>query len=87
MIQLYANLEQKIGRSKWFIKSSIFFQQHISFKTSMLRLHLCDYSDAYIVVTKIISVTDTNDANRRNKKLIFKNNAPFRSSITEMALP
>ena len=38
---------------------------------------LCDYSDAYIFVKGRISVTDTN-AKRRNKKLIFKNNAPFR---------
>ena len=32
----------------------------------MLRSDLCDYSDAYIVVKEGISVTDTNDANRRN---------------------
>ena len=50
----------------------------------MLGTHLCDYSDAYIVVKEIISVTDTNGTNRRNKKLIFKNNAPFRSSITKI---
>ena len=32
----------------------------------------------------IISVTGTNGANRRNKKLIFKNNVPFRSLITKI---
>ena len=31
-----------------------------------------------------MSVTDTNNATRRNKKLIFKNNAPFRSCITKI---
>ena len=40
----------------------------------MLRSDLCDYSDVYIVVKGRISVTDTNNANRGNKKLIFKNN-------------
>ena len=51
--------------------------ENIRFKTSMLRSDLCDYSDAYIVVKGRISVTGTNNANRRNKKLTFKNNAPF----------
>ena len=41
----------------------------------MLRSNLYDYSDAYIVVKGRIRVTGTNDANRRNKKLTFTNNA------------
>ena len=45
----------------------------------MLRLDLCKYGDAYIVVKGQISVTGTNDDSKRNKKLIFKNNAPFGS--------
>ena len=45
----------------------------------MLRSNLCDYSDAYIVVKGSISIRGTNDANKRNKKLNFKNYAPFRS--------
>ena len=48
----------------------------------MLKSDLCDYSNAYIVVKGRISVRGTNDANRINKKLIFKNNAPFRSCIS-----
>ena len=32
----------------------------------------------------IISVTGTNANNRRNKKLAFKNNAPFRSFISKI---
>ena len=47
----------------------------------MLRSDLWDYSDAYIVVKGRISVTDTNNANKRDKKLTFKNNAPFRLCI------
>ena len=50
----------------------------------MLRSYLCDYRDAYIVVKGRISVTGTNAANRRNKKLTFKNNAPFRSCISKI---
>ena len=43
----------------------------------MQRSNLCDYSNSYIVVKVRISVTGTSNANRRNKKLTFKNNAPF----------
>ena len=50
----------------------------------MLRSDLCDYGNADIVVKGTISVTGTNNANRRNKKLIFKNNTPFRSCITKI---
>ena len=32
----------------------------------------------------IISVTGTKSNNRRNKKLTFKNNAPFRSFISKI---
>ena len=45
----------------------------------MLRSDLCDYSNAYVVGKGRISVTGTNDLNKRNKKLKFKNNALFRS--------
>ena len=41
----------------------------------MLRLDLCDYSDAHIVVKGTITVKGNNVAKTRNKKVIFKN--PF----------
>ena len=41
----------------------------------MLWLDLCDYTHACIVVKWRISVIGTNAANRRNKKITFKNNA------------
>ena len=50
----------------------------------MLRSDLCDYSDAYIVVKRRIIVTGTDNANTRNKKLTFKNNAPFGSCISKI---
>ena len=56
--------------------------KQIRFKTSMLRSELCDYSDVYIVATGTISVTDL-DKSAYDKKLDFKNNAPFISCITK----
>ena len=58
-------------------------KKQIRFKTSMLRSDLCDYSDAYIVVKGTITVTDPNKANY-DKKLAFKNNAPFTSCISKI---
>ena len=55
----------------------------IRFKTSILRSNLCGYSDAYIVPKRRISVRGTNGANKRNRKLPFKNNSPFRSCISK----
>ena len=37
----------------------------------MLRVHFCDYCDAYLVAEGTITVTDPNDVNN-NKKLAFK---------------
>ena len=50
----------------------------------MLRSDLCDYSNAYIVMKGRISVRGNNANNRENKKLTFKNNAPFRSCISQI---
>ena len=50
----------------------------------MSRSDLRDYSDAYIVAKEIITATRTNTDNRRNKKLIFKNDVPFISCITKI---
>ena len=47
----------------------------------MLRSDLCDYSNAYIVVKGRLSVTCTNNTNKRDEKLTFKINALFRSRI------
>ena len=59
----------------------------IKFKTIMLKSSLCDYSDAYILVKGTISVDDTaaDDAiNNNNRKVIFKNCAPFTNCISEI---
>ena len=49
----------------------------------MLQSDLFDYSDAYIVVKGIITITDPND-NACDKKLAFKNSAPFTSCIAKI---
>ena len=60
----------------------------IKFKTTMLKSSLCDYSDAYIFVKGTISVNNTAAAdaavNNTNKKVIFKNCAPFTNCISEV---
>ena len=58
--------------------------KQIRFKTSMLRSDLCDYSDAYIVVKGDITLEGDNDANKQNKNLAFKNNAPFINCISKI---
>ena len=53
----------------------------------MMRASLCDYSDAYILVKGNITVPNTGTAaalNNRNKKVIFKNCAPFSDCISEI---
>ena len=58
--------------------------KEIRTKTSMLRSDLCDYSDAYIFVKGDITLEGDNDANKRNKNLVFKNNALFISCISKI---
>ena len=52
-----------------------------------MRSNLCDYSDAYILVKVTISVPNTaaqgEAVNNTNKKVIFKNFAPFTICITK----
>ena len=54
----------------------------------MLKSSLCNYSDAYILVKGTVTVNSTAaagaDANNTNKKVIFKNCAPFISAISEI---
>ena len=58
--------------------------KEIRIKTSMLRSDLCDFNDAYIVVKGDITLEVDNDANKTNKNLAFKNNAPFINSISKI---
>ena len=60
----------------------------IKFKTVMLKSSLCDYGDAYIFVRGTITVNNTAaadaDPNNTNKKVRFKNCAPFTIGISEI---
>ena len=62
--------------------------KQIRFKTAMLKSSLCDYSDAHILVKGKITVNDTAAAgaaaNNTNKKVIFKNCAPFTRCISKI---
>ena len=59
--------------------------KQIRFKTSMLRSDLCDFSDAYIVVKGIVTVSaDERDRNEMNRQVILKNNTPFISCISKI---
>ena len=50
--------------------------KQIRFKAPMLRSDLCDYNDAYIVLTDL-------NKNAYDEKLALKNNAPFISCISK----
>ena len=61
--------------------------KQIRFKTAMLRSSLCDYSDAYILVKGNVSINNTGTAaapQNRNKKVIFRNCAPFTNCIAKI---
>ena len=50
----------------------------------MLRSNLCDFNEAYIVVKGDVTLEGDNDANKENKNLEFKNNAPFINCISKL---
>ena len=52
----------------------------IKFETKVIKSNLCDYSDAYILVTGDITATG-GDA---NTKVAFKNCAPFTKCVTHI---
>ena len=51
----------------------------------MLRLPLCDYSDAYIALKGTVDLlaAAANENDKAEKDVAFKNNAPFRSCISK----
>ena len=78
------NENSKFSTTKWYIIDSEAKGNHskdhsIKFLTCSLESNLCDYSDAYILVTGNINVTG-GDA---NTKVAFKNCSPFKKCRTE----
>ena len=74
------------GKSRETCKDS----DQIKFNTPMIKSNLCDYNDAYILVTGTITITGAGDndagkqANERNNGVIFKNFARFADCISEI---
>ena len=80
------NESSKFATRKWYIISDQNNGQYcrgnendstIKFETKVIKPNLCDYSDAYILVTGDIKVANTNVA--------FKNCAPFTRCVTHMS--
>ena len=88
IVNLLNNTENeysKFATKKWYIidsesKGNYSHENPIKFLTSSLESSLCDYSDAYILVTGNITATPNNAATQ----VIFKNCAPFKHCRTEI---
>ena len=75
----------KFATKKWYFidsetKGSYSHHNPMKFLTGSLESSLCDYSDAYILVTGNIAVTGGN----QNTKVAFKNCPPFKDCRTEI---
>ena len=66
--------------------SGYILNSQIKFKTSMLKPSLCNFNDAYILVSGTITVPNTGEAAKPNnrKNVIIKNCAPFTDCISEI---
>ena len=101
MLNSSENEYSKFATKKWYVidsesKGVYSHENPIKFLTSSLESSLCDYSDAYILVTGNITVTRTiaaagagNDPQRKQPldaatQVIFKNCAPFEKCSTEI---
>ena len=85
ILQNYQNLLRKLIENFAQFNGSYDVTKEIISKTSQLRSDLCDFIDAYIVVTSKITATNPiNDDNIYQRNLALKNNAPFFSSILKI---
>ena len=80
------NTNSKLPTKKWCVidsesKGNYSKDDPIKFLTKSIESSLCDYSDAYILVTGNITVTGGN----ANTKVAFKNCAPFEECRTEIS--
>ena len=83
------NESSKFATRKWYIINDQNNTQHddgdenratIKSETKAIKPFLCNYSDAYILVTGNITATEGN----ANTKVTFKNCAPFRRCVTHI---
>ena len=89
------NENSKFATKKWYVIDSesngnYSKDEEIKFLTRSIESSLCDYSDAYILVTGNIAVKKKNDADTDNiditraTQVVFKNCAPFKKCRTEI---
>ena len=76
---------ENFGTKKWYVidresKSNYSHESPIKFLRRSLESNLCDYSDAYILLTGNITATPNNAATQ----VVFKNYAPFEDCRTEI---
>ena len=74
----YGNENSKFAEKKWYVidkesKGNYSHHNPITFLTKSIESSLCDYSDAYILVTGNITATPNNAITQ----VSFKNCAPF----------
>ena len=88
-----SNKPSKFRRKMWVeknndVKGVYSPNKQIRFKTSLLRSSLYDYSDAYILVKRNITVNNTAAdgaaTNNTDKKVIFKNCTTFTNCISKI---
>ena len=85
MLNYSDNQNSKFATKKWYVIDSksegvYSHEDETKFLTSSLELSLCNYSDAYILLTRNITVAG-GDA---NTKVAFKNRAPFKEYRREI---
>ena len=77
------NEEFKFATKKWYVIDSQTtkgkYKQGDTIKLETIKSSLCDYSDAFILVTGNITVAANNDTD-----VAFKNCAPFSTSTTKI---
>ena len=56
------------------------YDSSIKFETKVIKPNVCEYSDAYILVTRNIKAASGN----QNSKVAFKNCAPSRRCVTHI---
>ena len=85
MLNSSENEYSKFATKKWYVidsesKGVYSHENPIKFLTSSLESSLCDYSDAYVLVTGNIAVVGANN----NTKVAFKNCTPLRKCRTQI---
>ena len=95
LLSVSNNENSKFATKKWYVigsesKGKYSHHDPIKFLTKSIQSSLCDYSDAYILLTENIAVKRRNAANTADIALgaitpvAFKNCAPFKKYSTEI---